>query len=82
MILYMDNIEQDIIDSLLGCQLNNNFDNEKINYNINTFEYYAKRFKYHESIPGLTEYIYEIVETNKNKSPLDEILERKKINND
>jgi len=67
-------------------QEEDNIDETKIVYNdYHTFDYYAKRFKYYKSIPGLEQYIYEIVLKNMDKTPLDEILEKKeldlKINN-
>ena len=63
-----------------------NIDYTKLIYDdYHHFNYYVKRFKYYHSLPGLEQHIHEIVLKNKDKTPLDEINEKKeldiKINN-
>ena len=57
-----------------SIQKQDNIDYNKINYcDFHSFEFYSKRFKYYESLPGLEKHIWDIVEKNKNKYPIDEL---------
>ena len=57
-------------------------DLDKIKYNAfyRSYEFYESKFpKGYESIPGFDKIIESIVENSKDKTPLDEMLQREKI---
>ena len=76
--------EEDIINDLFTQNKRTKFDESKIQYNsyYKSFEFWAKKWpKGYSDIPHINLVIQNIIEKNKNLTPLEEITERQEIIN-